>query len=1236
MIVERKGNYMRKKIQSILSFVLALVIILAVIPVPEVVKAADPVKFELTTIDAANTGAAHLMMNANVDFTTHSVTAWTNVSSTVTYWAGTSASDATSREWGAVYAIGSQVFFENLLGALPTETYVKIAKDTQFAWGGKTFALAKDFVLEKEGGSWKIKEESPASESFELTTIDAANTGAAHLMMNANVDFTTHSVTAWTNVSSAVTYWAGTSASDATSREWGAVYAIGSQVFFENLLGALPTETYIKIAKDTQFVWAGKTFTLANDIEFEKVSGSWQIKVATSETTTFELTTIDEANTGAAHLMMNANVDFTTHSVAAWTNVSSAVTYLAGTNASDATSREWGAVYAIGSQVFFENLLGALSTETYIKIAKDTQFVWAGKTYTLAKDFILAKKDGTWMVSEEVEAPVEAVKFKMTSIVDGEVANGHFLINTNIGDFTTYGIENLTLCTGAAGIWAGTSKTNAAEVSWSAVYSFAEGRIFEENLVSGLGNGVTYVKFVKGSQFFWSNQEFVLEEDFVLKKIDGVWTVSEDVDEPPMLPTKLKITGVNTINVVRSGELAGLAEMTLRTDATWDAGILNINVDTPEQVIQIDASEQSLASVRPASKDGALALNHFGGNHMTRGTVITIPKGLQFTVGGVTYEVEKDYKFTYDGSTGVIPEDIDPEAPPTKVKITGINMINIVKGGELNGLAEMYLQTNRKWTTGNNISTPGQTIKVDETFQDLAAVRPTVSKKEIAFLHFGGGSMENGTVITIPKGLQFTIDGVVYEIEKNYVFTYDGNISGTPGLPPDITKYSYVNVNLSDIYVQGGNDLYLTTGIKNSHKYNNVVFLTSDLQVMCPNGTTDRIGSFRMHPDSGNLFIAFSYPVKEGVGIQIPKGAVAVNHEKKYGIRFVDDLGLYYTDGKWVLDNEAPVLTFQGERLKAGELYGLRLGMTEEEMKKLFAGEDSIQGKRNVKLFYPAEMFGADGKLKKGTYKMTISATDNSGNVTTYTIKVKGFTSDAPVIQIEGDSVREFDAGKKFDTSILKAKAKDANGKILPVTYSYSKGALDSKGQLKKGSHVLYLTTTDGTGHPYRKSVVLNCYDFTDIKVTGIYYFINDDIFLSTNLGENASLYEGTVLTADNLLMNNKPGFIKSMTIDLNSESLHILCKKKAGNVMTIAENSTFVNNTSYIGIRVKNDFQAHTDGTGWLMDRILGERGVGGYAGGFASPETGDSTSWYGYIVLCIFAAGVMCITYRKKEHSM
>jgi LPXTG-motif cell wall-anchored protein len=275
-------------------------------------------------------------------------------------------------------------------------------------------------------------------------------------------------------------------------------------------------------------------------------------------------------------------------------------------------------------------------------------------------------------------------------------------------------------------------------------------------------------------------------------------------------------------------------------------------------------------------------------------------------------------------------------------------------------------------------------------------------------------------------------------------------------------------------------------------------------------------------------------------------------------------------------------------------------------------------------------MFGADGKLQPGTFELKVSASDNSGNVAEYAIKVKGYTKDAPTITFVGEAEREFDAGKKFDTASLKAVAKDGNGKKLSVKFSYSEGARNSDGTMKQGSHKLYLTATDDEGQQFVKAITLNCYDYTYLKVTGFYYFLNDELYISTNM-KNPEPFKGAWLTSDNLLINDESGAIPWVAVDQNTGSLYVVCKKEAGDVMTIAEGATFVDDKNYVGIKVENQFKAHTDGIGWIVDRI-----PRGRRGNVSSPATGDNSMWIVYVGVCVLSTITAIGVYsRKKKQS-
>ena len=127
---------------------------------------------------------------------------------------------------------------------------------------------------------------------------------------------------------------------------------------------------------------------------------------------------------------------------------------------------------------------------------------------------------------------------------------------------------------------------------------------------------------------------------------------------------------------------------------------------------------------------------------------------------------------------------------------------------------------------------------------------------------------------------------------------------------------------------------------------------------------------------------------------------------------------------------------------------------------------------------------------------------------------------------------------------------------------------------------------------------------------------------------KNPEPFKGAWLSSDDLLINNESGMIPWVAVDQNSGSLYIVCEKQAGDIMTIAEGATFVDDKNYVGIKVENQFKAHTDGIGWIVDRIPKSR-----RGGTASPATGDNSMWLLYAGICVSAVIAGSVAYGKKK---
>ena len=486
-------------------------------------------------------------------------------------------------------------------------------------------------------------------------------------------------------------------------------------------------------------------------------------------------------------------------------------------------------------------------------------------------------------------------------------------------------------------------------------------------------------------------------------------------------------------------------------------------------------------------------------------------------------------------------------------------------------------------------------------------------------------------VIRIPAGTQFIYGTSLYEIKEDYAIKYtgktwikdveittltiNGRYTGTDSTSGTTTQIGFQTNETIDIYEK---DWLTCKVVSEGIKLNGVV----------QNGWYMRI----VGTNNLNLACPEYTPMKHDA-ISIPAGTQFIYETNVYEIK--EAINLIYNNGEWVLDDTT--ITYRGEKLVEGNLYGLRIGNTKQAIEALFEATDGIGRSLKITFEYPEGMFDAGNIFQAGTYNIKVSASNYSGHKAEYNITVKGFTKDAPVINYSGETELLADAGKKFDVSSLNATAKDGNGKKLDIQYKYSDGALNSAGELNKGIHTLYLVAADDEGQPITKSITLKCYEMTDIVIKGFYIQFGDQLFVATNMKEPERFKISGIIPTDGILVNGKSDVITWITVDEHSGSLYMKIVPKKGDVLTIEGGTTFLDHKNYIGLRTLNSFKGHTDGIGWIKDR-LPNNGFGTSASPNSptsptSPATGDSTQWTVYLGLCILLVPVIVELFRRRR---
>lgn len=156
-----------------------------------------------------------------------------------------------------------------------------------------------------------------------------------------------------------------------------------------------------------------------------------------------------------------------------------------------------------------------------------------------------------------------------------------------------------------------------------------------------------------------------------------------------------------------------------------------------------------------------------------------------------------------------------------------------------------------------------------------------------------------------------------------------------------------------------------------------------------------------------------------------------------------------------VEDSEAPVITYDGAtdvQWFEGAKFALPI-----------TAHDNVEGEVALQyLWSDPTAVNPDGTIKRGSYTLTVKATDCRGNEASLTLNVNVGEADteAPVILPAVDVIRAVTGTRPT----LKPTVTD-NSSMVDVTAAWSVGALDRAGLLVGGTHTYTVTATDPTGN---------------------------------------------------------------------------------------------------------------------------------------------------------------------------
>ena len=187
----------------------------------------------------------------------------------------------------------------------------------------------------------------------------------------------------------------------------------------------------------------------------------------------------------------------------------------------------------------------------------------------------------------------------------------------------------------------------------------------------------------------------------------------------------------------------------------------------------------------------------------------------------------------------------------------------------------------------------------------------------------------------------------------------------------------------------------------------------------------------------------------------LDKFEVALRHKNVCDF-YIDSIKINYVD-----DTTAPVINYTGSNeitLSKGQEFNLNV-----------TAIDAVQGEVDVEYIWgdPSRLDG-EGKPLIGEHTLTLRATDYFGNVAERTLTVTVITPDttAPTIVIPTENIYV----KVGTTPLISVEAYDDRDDVTP-TYTWSEGALDEKGKLTEGEHVLTITATDLSENKTTKTI---------------------------------------------------------------------------------------------------------------------------------------------------------------------
>ena len=416
---------------------------------------------------------------------------------------------------------------------------------------------------------------------------------------------------------------------------------------------------------------------------------------------------------------------------------------------------------------------------------------------------------------------------------------------------------------------------------------------------------------------FTDGSKFTLQEDQNFRFDGSVWTLNAPQPEEPEEPTEPEVTEPQENILTFQYRYGNNKLIQLNTDLPATIPCKNfLTTDNGCDIDQSGNKYQQIGWIGMEKVGSTIVLTLQFNSAFSAGQTYFLPAGAVFGfTDGSKYTLDQDYTFTFDGSAWSLetaepeeptePEITEPEVTEPEITEPEENILNFeYRYGAANVI---QVNTNLPVTTPvANFLTTDNGCQIDQSANLYLQIgwiqmhNPSETGGVVVLTFHFNSNFTAGQTYYLPAGAVFGFtDGSLYELDKNYTFTFDGKSWSMVAEEPEENtltfQFRYGTANL----IQVNTNLPATTPVQN--------FLTTDNGCSIDQSANlyQQIGWIQMHNpgETGGVVVLtfhFNGQFKPGQTYFLPKGAVfGFADGKKYVLD--QDYTFTYNGSSWTV-----------------------------------------------------------------------------------------------------------------------------------------------------------------------------------------------------------------------------------------------------------------------------------------------------------------------------------------------